>query len=183
MRLLKRLFVDAGVIAVLAALLALTAPKTAHGIVATVVQVVNTKTNPVNTLDSDMATRIPYRSQYDLSCSGVSGCSVSFNPPPAGYRLVIQEVSASLPPTFPGPVTPQLILSSGAPAILAVWGVITPNGGTVNQSVDFVVDPADGSPVITDNESFAINAGAIGPVTLTGYMVNCSVAVCQPVQH
>src|SRR5215469_8628130 len=78
----------------IAALIALVTPKTAHALVATMVQVVNTATNPVQTVDTEKLARIPYQSSYrTTTCTGLTNCFFSFTAAPAGYRLVVENLS------------------------------------------------------------------------------------------
>jgi hypothetical protein len=74
-------------------ILALVAPKTAHALAATLVQVTNTSANPVPNQDVDNPAQNFYQSVNSTSgCSGT--CVVTFAAVPAGKRLIIQQVSS-----------------------------------------------------------------------------------------
>jgi hypothetical protein len=105
MQFAKRLFLGLGAIALMALLLTLAAPKTVHGLVATLVQVANTTGNPVPNRDVDDP---GHATLVVLSCASITHpndnffacfpqnasqcCSGPTYVVPAGYRLAIQEV-------------------------------------------------------------------------------------------
>jgi hypothetical protein len=100
MQIARRLLIGVGAIALVAALLTLAAPKSAHALVAALVQVTNTTANPAVTLDADKATRIPYESSSQAAgfagtCGETIVCQFDgFTVVPAGYRLVVQQIAA-----------------------------------------------------------------------------------------
>src|SRR5271170_3532503 len=102
MQIVRRLMVAVGALALAAMLLSLAPPKSAHALVAALVQVTNTTANPAVTLDADHATRVPYESTVTgtflgSNCQGgVVGCKFTWAPVPTGYRLVIENISASM---------------------------------------------------------------------------------------
>src|SRR5579862_9604794 len=95
MKFIKMTLVGIGGVAVAALLLT---PKTAHALVAALVQVTNTTANPVPNLDTERNARIPYQSAYVFSQSttGDAVRTITFTAVPSGYRLVAQNASANL---------------------------------------------------------------------------------------
>jgi hypothetical protein len=99
MKLLKQAMAVLGTVVVIAAVVALVTPKTAHAIVATAVQVVNTAASPIP-VDSD-GRNVVHLSYYETMPAGTTysaGTSGFGNPlsgyiVPAGKRLVIDSVS------------------------------------------------------------------------------------------
>jgi hypothetical protein len=87
---LKRGLMAAGALALAAMLLNFVAPRAAHALVATAVQVMNTSATPVPTRDVDAAGRNPFR----LSCTGVGNCQTP--PVPAGNTFVVESIFASV---------------------------------------------------------------------------------------
>jgi hypothetical protein len=147
------------------------------------VTVGNTASNPVVMLNLETSSRTPYRSTATLACNQLGCGPAALTVPPPGFRLVITEVSAVLPPTSgPAPSVSMLGLS-GSLGALFVGGSITQDGSVViNQQVNYVLDPSDTAPTISSQNDFG-TGGGVGQVTLTGYMINCSLVNCIPVQH
>ncbi len=113
----KRLLMVAGAVALAGTFGALLAPKAAHGIVATFVQVVNTSANPVPTLATDAL------SAFDVTaiCSfgGGSFCGVEpLYTVPAGQIAVIESTSG------------QCFIDAGnlSQAYFLIQNASTPNG-------------------------------------------------------
>ena len=163
----------------------------ANGAYSTPVQVMNTSSAPAVSVDAERLARIPYQSKaYSSSCAaGVGTCQVSFTPPPAGYRLVVQHINAFYWLT-PGTTTPPfLYLEDGslnelltAPATI-VQGF---DGGIVmavtNQNIEARFDPSDGSIFAVNSANFA-GPGFPLTVTLSGYLENCSISGCPAIQR
>ncbi|MGB9407089.1 MAG: hypothetical protein WCA89_06095 [Terracidiphilus sp.] len=78
--------------------LTLFAPKTVHALAAALVQITNTRSNPVPTQDVDIAARHPFTATcYVYGSSGAFvACQPTPAPPTTGYETVIQSVSISL---------------------------------------------------------------------------------------
>ncbi len=68
MNVLRKILVGLGCIVVIALVLALASPKTVRAVVATLVQVTNTPSNPVNTAAADAATAFVEQGIALLSC-------------------------------------------------------------------------------------------------------------------
>ena len=96
MQIVRRLLIGVGAIVLVALVFTLAAPKSAHALVAALVQVTNTTSNPAVTLDADKATRIPYESASQAAgsagtCGDTAVCQFNgFTVVPAGYRLVVR---------------------------------------------------------------------------------------------
>ena len=101
MRILKRLLMGFGSILAAALLLALAAPKSAHAIVAALVQVTNTAANPVPVFD----VRASAQQYVELACTFTAGNCAQINADgsvvdaawtvPAGMQYVITDVEIS----------------------------------------------------------------------------------------
>jgi hypothetical protein len=185
MKLMRKAVGSLGGIFLAALLIGALAPKATHGIVAALVQVTNTTANPASTLDADHATRIPYASTQYPFCGGggLTNCEISsFTPAPAGYRLVVENVSVVAPLTSGAASLPYgFVFNQISGAVFAVSGVIAEDhNAVIGQSVHAYFDPTDLSPEVLIYGSF--NGGA-ATVTLNGYLINCSVAPCPPIQH
>jgi hypothetical protein len=195
MRFAKRLLMGVGAVALAAVLLSVAAPKATHAIVATAVQVVNTTANPAVTEDADKATRIPYQSSgqgTDASlggpCAGVDvNCAFSITTPPAGYRLVIENVSALMYVKSGNPAPEGTILSANANSLLGATFFSGSYLGSsfqqdiVNQAVKRYVNAGDDQLVFITAD-FNPSKGYAW-VTVTGYLENCAVTGCPPIQN
>jgi hypothetical protein len=73
-------------------------PKTVHALAAALVQITNTRSNPVPTQDVDIAARHPYTATCNVF--GSSGafvvCQPTPAPPTSGFETVLQSVNISL---------------------------------------------------------------------------------------
>ncbi len=85
---LKRGLMAAGALALAAMLLNFVAPRAAHALVATAVQVMNTSATPVMNRDVDAAGRNPYYLQCNASSTACWTAVV-----PSGYTFVLDSVS------------------------------------------------------------------------------------------
>ena len=72
------------------------APKTAHALAATLVQITNTATNPVINQDVDSPGRAPYQQQVTCYSANTNQCVAIFPEVPMNKRLVVQYISSSL---------------------------------------------------------------------------------------
>ncbi len=194
MQFAKRMLMVLGSLALLVTLISLAAPKAAHAIVATMVQVANTAANPAVTLDADKATRIPYQSSSEgtnfvtgLPCSGVDqNCSFSgITTPPAGYRLVIENISAYLYVRSGNPAPGGIIYTAAASTLKGATGF---SGSYLGSSVQIAVINQSVKRYVNAGETLSIyitadyNGGA-NFATVTGYLENCAVTGCPPIQN
>lgn len=76
----------------------LISPKTAHALVAALVQVTNTRSNPVPTQDVDIAARHPFTASCNVFGNGGAFvvCQPTPAPPTSGFETVIQSVNIQL---------------------------------------------------------------------------------------
>lgn len=157
----------------------LAAPRAAHAISATLVQVTNTAANPVPNLDTERNARIPYQSSINASPCSIAPCDFLMSPVPAGYRLVAQGVSVDVRDStvpqlaFLADASYSFIMDLSAPLYPA--GNQSHAGGT--QAVTAYFD-AGITPVI----GFWGGTGTMS-VVLTGYLESCTVSNCAPIHH
>jgi hypothetical protein len=187
MNLAKRVLMLVGFVVLVAGLVSVLAPKATHALVATLVQVANTTANPVNSVDADRATRIPYQSSSSFGGTA-TGCYVgpflcpfnSFTPVPAGYRLVIQNVSAQLVVGSGKPVPFGFVNSSGGQIVSFVGTYAEDNFAVINQQITSYHNAGDTPYLIITADWYGLSSAT---VTLSGYLENCSVTGCPPVQN
>jgi hypothetical protein len=186
MQFAKRLLMGVGVVALTAMALSVAAPKAVHATVAALVQVVNTATNPVVNLSADTSTRLPYQSTQTFSwtVSSTYGThAVSFAQVPAGYRLVTENVSASLwvnsgNPTPTGNFCTQFNQSTCFPSFSGIYAGSNNSMGIINQEVTRYVGPGD-TPLLDFSAAYSVTpAGLSNTVTLTGHLEDCAVVGC-----
>lgn len=178
------MFVGFGVLA--AALVSVLAPKAAHALVATLVQVVSSTSNPVVTLSADTATRIPYQSASQGTCN-INNCSFVFTTVPAGHRLVVQGITAIVPlnsgiisPTGVLEISHDGTLSSPNAYFLGTYIQDSYQVAHYNQAVTEFVDAGDYPQVLLYGD--VVN-GPYSEAILTGYLENCAAVGCPAVQH
>jgi len=120
MRFAKSLMLGTLAVVLAGFILALVAPKTAHALAATLVQVTNTISNPVPNQDVDQPARAPF--QTTVNVNPVTNFNYTAVTIPAGHRLVVDYVSLSgAASSTGGPIQPIVILNStigGGPANL-----------------------------------------------------------------
>jgi hypothetical protein len=162
-------------------------PKAAHALVATLVQVVNTTANPVPNLDTERNARIPYQSSQSFSAfsAGLQHLQAGFTGVPAGYRLVAQNVSATLTMEAAAAAPVGILQASATSLSLTLPG----SAGSVNGSVRqggfctqiLAYYDAGSTPSMLAIADFP--SGAFQFATLTGYLENCSITGCPAIQR
>jgi len=184
MKLLKQAMAVLGTVVVIAAVVALVTPKTAHAIVATAVQVVNTEANPAGTEDISKAASQIVELQCLLasaeqvtSCenhSAANGLGPGAYTVPAGQTLVISSVDISALPAGPG--TTAIALFQDHLGEREVWVV-------PSTSVTQLQFPSSGIPIssgstlliqnVSDNTSITTN-GTTAQVAMVihGYLTS-----------
>ena len=153
------------------------------------VQVSNSAAAPVPVADVARQARIPYMSSvYHNDCAaGHNACFFQFATPPAGTRLVAENLSGyfMIDPGAAEPVTGYI--ETGAPSFQLFAAFIAPLGGhdvgnlqlaAFNQPTRFYVDA--GQAVFSFVTSTWVTGGP-GTVVLSGYLENCAVTGCPPV--
>jgi hypothetical protein len=160
MKFVSGLFMAIGGLAAAGVLLTVLSPK-AHAVVATLVQVANTRSSPVPNQDVDAPARHPYAQ----TCGFVSsGCN--FPVVPANTELVIQTVSVFL--IGGSPTMAQLGTAASGELVTTYIPLIAAGGGNfaATQQITEYVDPGF-APVCngpTNSSTFAC--------TITGYTVS-----------
>jgi hypothetical protein len=98
MKFAKWIVMGSGGVILAVASVILVSPKTAHALAAALVQITNTRSNPVPTQDVDIAARHPYTATcYVFGNPGAFiTCQPVPAPPSSGYETVIQNVNVSL---------------------------------------------------------------------------------------
>lgn len=157
--------------------------RSAHAVAAALVQVVNTSSNPVQAADVEKQARIPYQSAvYHNDCTpGPGTCFFQFSGPPAGYRLVVENVSGYFQ-IDPGVTTPPTgYVEIGAPTFYVAMGITATLGpldagghrqAAFNQPTKAYFDTAPFSFMSTTWSNGA------NTMILTGYLENCAVTGC-----
>jgi hypothetical protein len=151
------------------------------------VTVMNTTTGPANTLDAGLSSRIPYVSTASVNCgSGINECGFLFTAAPAGFRLVIETISGEFKLSSGVTTPPNGILFFNT-ASEPEWGFSAPIGPTngptfarFSQPITAYADPSDGQPIVDVDATFTSTAQR---VTLSGYLINCSLTPCPAIQH
>jgi hypothetical protein len=145
---------------------------------------------PVYNLDD--RGRIPYQSTVDMvgKCPNVSNpveCSFSFPVVPAGHRLVVEHVSGLIQTT---PTPPFIAVTFFAPRSVGglVANFLVPsvdfNGfeaiGAFDRQVLMFYDQAQEPSVLVFAGGATFPSALNQFITLSGYLLDCSVASCQP---
>lgn len=129
MRFAKRLLMVAGAVSLAGLLSAMIAPKAVHAVVATLVQVTNTPSNPVNTAAADAATA--FVEQGNCSAFLSNECIANMYTVAAGQTAVIDSISGVCE-TDPGTAVAEFKLQymspSGSLTFFSVPGVALPYG-------------------------------------------------------
>ena len=92
MKLLKQAMAVLGTVVVIAVIVVLVTPKTAHALVATLVQVENTPTTAVPTVIAPAAGQL-YNSVCSVDTNGPGFSECNFTPVPAGKTLIVETGS------------------------------------------------------------------------------------------
>jgi len=155
------------------------------------VGVANTSANPVPTVDTERAARIPYQSAVsNATCSGNgNACFFYFAAPPSGYRLVAENLSGyfQISPAATVPVVGYLEDITASFNFMASFtaplGQLDLGGhiqAAFNQPTRFYFDRTENSlvGVVSANWSNGNNE-----LVLTGYLENCSITGCPAIQR
>ena len=168
------------------------APRAAKAIYTTPVTVYNTNSQPVEGADVEKQARIPYVSSVAASnCTSNNGpgvCFFSFAPPPAGYRIVVENIAGYFQ-ISPGTTLPVVgYIEDGNPsfriytAFTAPVGSLDAGGHTqaaFNNPAKFHLDTGDSIfAVVSTNWS-----NGSSTMALEGYLESCAITGCPAVQH
>jgi len=166
------------------------APRIAHAITATMVNVVNGTSNPVQSADVEKLARIPYQSSYrTTTCTGLTNCFFSFTAAPSGYRLVVTNISGLFELSNSATAPPTGLIEGSS--FLNVFAFTAANGqifnGTVmagiNVPVRMVFDTDEGNPVAFVYGLYPSITGLPSVMTLSGYLENCTITGCPTIQR
>jgi hypothetical protein len=186
----KKVLAGAGAAATLI-LIGAAAPRAARAVYTTPVTVFNTTAQPVESADTEKMARVPYLSSVTpQSCaSGVGACFFFFSSPPAGYRLVVENIVGyfQVSPVATAPLVGYIETGNPQFRILGSFtgplGQIDPGGHiqvAVNQPTRFYVDASDPGFLAVASSNWANGSSAM---VATGYLENCSISGCPAVQH
>jgi hypothetical protein len=161
MKFAKSFLMGTGAVVMAGLVLMLVAPKAAHAIAATAVQVENTRSSPVPNQDVDIPGRHPYQQQ----CGGLSsGCTFPAVPP--NTELVIQTVSIFINGGSP---TYASLGTGGAGVLVNTYIPLVAVGGgnfTTTQQITQYADPGS-SPTCNG----PLNSNSFS-CTIIGYTVS-----------
>ena len=193
MNLLRKVLIPLGGVAVASLLLTIVAPRAAHALVATLVQVVNTTTNPAIVSNMDDQGRTPYQAQIlgtsAANCPAEGSCAFTFDAVPAGHRLVVQHVSMEIQAA-----------ANSVPALVSLGASL---GSAVTVFPATVQAPADVPTIVFDQPVLAYFDAGQTPVAgillgngnfvfggttqqsafLSGYLLDCTAAPCSAIAH
>jgi hypothetical protein len=139
---------------------------------------------PVPVYNIDSIGRIPYQKVANMSgqCGGQTSCVFSFGAVPAGHRLVVQHITGIGQFTaIPTKVSILALNTQGQP-ILQFFPPINGASSAFDQNTLFYVD-AGFQPFVTmaaGPDTFA-GSNLSQNITLTGYLLDCTVANCAPI--
>jgi hypothetical protein len=179
MKFAKSFLMGTGAVVLAGLVLTLVAPKAAHAIAATAVQVENTRSSPVPNQDVD----IPARHVFTATCSstGLASCELFPFSVPANNEFVIQNVSMSY---YSGgstglPASAFLDVVQGGQADGISFPILqqmnqsaSSQNLAVNQQVTLYADPGINDNVCGMVSGTAFSSGASFSCTVTGYLVS-----------
>lgn len=164
----------------------------AKGAYSTPVQVMNTPASSVPNLDTERQARIPYESTVTgSSCPALGGagaCFFFFSGPPAGYRLVAENLSGyfQISPAATAPLTGYV--ETNGPAFKMKTSFTAPigqvdGGGHPQAAFDnptrFYIDNNEGVFAVASS----VWSNGTSTMVLSGYLENCTITGCPAVQH
>jgi hypothetical protein len=151
-----------------------------------VTTVVNPATSPALTSSVDDPGRIAYQTiQFQQNC--LNQCNLRFPAVPSGHRLVIQHVSGFMSMNgLPKSVTVSLakdgVSNSGTSTFFATvaGNSFSPQSfiSAFDQPTQYYIDAAGTPTIIANADNSSITNSQ---VTLTGYLLDCTVNTCTPI--
>jgi hypothetical protein len=162
----------------------------AKGAYNTPVQVMNTNASPVPNLDTEKLARVPYESTASASnCpapGNVGACFFNFAAVPAGYRLVVENLSGyfQISPAANAPLTGYVETNAFKikTAFTAPIGQIDLGGHpqcAFDNPTRFYVDNGEGVFAVASSNW----SNGASSMVLSGYLESCAVTGCPAVQH
>jgi len=165
MRFAKRILMAAGALALAGLLGVAIAPKSAHAVVASLVQVVNTAANPAITQDtSRQAAQVVslYCAESPALCNqipeggGITGTTYTV---PAGFHLIITSVDIFVITPFTSPGTQMYLQNTSSGEPYEYFNVPAGSAGaSYNLASGISVGPGTG---LSLNEAFLSSAGSV----------------------
>ena len=191
MKFIKRISMGLGSVTLVALFFMLVAPKAAHAVQESLVQLVNTTANPAIVSDMNDPGRVPYQSSvYGTSqsnCSTGNECYFVFPTVPAGHRLVIQHVSAFIQASAgAAPVRVGLPLSNNQDTTTFLAAAQSTAYGSLiafDQPVLVYVDAGLSPRVAVSLSSTPADPNAGQSAFLSGYLLDCSAAPCSAIAN
>ena len=189
----KRVLMGLGSVSLVLVLVMLVAPGTAHAVVATLVQVVNTTTNPAIVSNIDDRGRIPYQAQIygtsNTNCPAEGSCAFTFDAVPAGHRLVVQHVSMEIQAaanSVPALVSLGASLGSAVtvfPATVQVAGDVPTIAFDQPVLAYFNAGQTPVAGILLGNGNFVFGGSTSQNASLSGYLLDCTAAPCSAIAH
>jgi|SRR5580658_3354639 hypothetical protein len=170
MKFVKRLFMGIGGLAAAAALLAVVAPKAAHAVTATLVEVVNTRSTPVPNQDVDAPARHPYQASCYTSGTTPEGISCQMPAVPPNTELVVQNVSMAL--YNQAPIYPALFTTQVGPAVTGNFLLLSQQASISYVASQPLIQYSDPGTTPVCSNSMYPNPNAVLACTITGYTVS-----------
>jgi hypothetical protein len=145
------------------------------------VNVANPATAPVLALNVNEAGRIPYQSMKTNTVPlGNHQFGCVFRTVPSGYRLVVQHVSGQI---FFNPPTAVTVLLTNLVAYTQLRSIFpVPNAQAFDQPVLVYYDAGENPLLIITSDSDSQLDNFVG-LTLTGYLVDCSIGPCAAIAN
>jgi len=157
-----------GALATLA--LTLAAPKAAHAIAATLVQVTNTAANPVINQDRDQQGRNFYQ-QSGSAMNQVATGEITFPSVPTGQRLIVQHVSGFV--ALPAAGTLAQVFLQGAGQQFLNYQLSAGNAGTFTYTFNEDVLASFDAGEVPFVQTSSISLASFQMVaTISGYMIS-----------
>jgi hypothetical protein len=146
------------------------------------VNVANPATAPVLAVNVNEMGRIPYQSMHTVTTIGDHQLLCPFSTVPSGHRLVVQHVSGQMFFNPPAAVTVTLTNLVDYTQLRSIFSV--PNPQAFDQPVLVYYDAGENPLVIitTDSQSDSQLQNFVG-VTMTGYLVDCSIGPCAAIAN
>ena len=164
----------------------------AKGAYSTPVQVMNTPASSVPNLDTEKLARVPYESTVTATgCPApgqVGACFFFFSGPPAGYRLVAENLSGYFQVSPGATAALAGYVETNGPAFKIKTGFTAPigqieQGGHAQAAFDnptrFYIDNLEGVFAVASSTW----SNGTSTMVLSGYLENCTITGCPAVQH
>jgi hypothetical protein len=151
----------------------------AKGAFSSPVSVMNTTSTPVIT---ELSSRVPYSSTANVTCPEFgSVCTFNLSNMPAGYRLIAQYISGYVPLADTSIVPMALIRVEGSNNFLSVPMSLSGANAVVNSNV--LAFHTFSPQVQVSGLGVTYSSATPAQITIAGYLENCAVTGCPPVQH